>query len=136
MKKHTMIAAAILTAAAYTGAMAQALSTSEHKVNKAMVNLVIALRSENQGLTESAIKQMAQIGILYPGCTVGEAREVVDSLMVHAGTPSVRYKAYLASNVFDNPAWFAGSVNVYSEKEFFESVETQLHQRIYSSRTD
>ena len=136
MKKQTMIAVAILTAAAYTGAMAQASPAAEQKVNKAMVNLVIALRSDNVGLKESAIKQVAQIGIAYPGCTVGEARELIDSLMVHAGTPSVRYKAYLASSVCDNPGWFAKSANVESEKEFFESVETQLHQRIYSSRTD
>jgi hypothetical protein len=136
---------AMLAIAAYTGAAAQALSAADASsnsrkhdcnVNKGIVNLTLALRSTNRGLTESAIMQVAELKILYPMTSIMEAKNVIDSLAIHANLPSVRYKAYLASNVCDNPEWFANKGNIKSDNEFFESVDAQLHERILGSRTN
>ena len=145
MKKHTMVMTAMLAIAAYTGVTAQGLPAAgtssksrayDCRAEKALANLLTALRSENQGLTESAIMMVAEIKMLYPGNNIAETKDVIDSLSVHANVPSVRYKAYLASNVCDNPEWFAKKGNIKSDGEFFDSVEAQLHERILSSRTD
>ena len=80
--------------------------------------------------------QVAKISMTYPGSNIAETKSVVDSLAIHAGVPSTRYKAYLASNVCDNPEWFAKKVAVKSDDEFFESVDSQLHERILGSRTN
>jgi hypothetical protein len=145
MKKHTMILTVAMAIAAYAGAIAQGTPsatassktrTVDCKVDKGFRNLLLGLRSTNQGLTESAIMQVAELRILYPGSNIAETKKVIDSLLVHATAPSVRYKAYLASNVCDNPEWFAGKGNVKSEDEFVESVDSQLHERILGSRTN
>ena len=80
--------------------------------------------------------RVAEIKMCYPGNNIAETKEVIDSLAVHANVPSVRYKAYLASNVYDNPEWFADKGIIKSDNEFFESVEVQLHERILGTRTD
>ncbi len=136
---------AMVAIAVYTGVTAQGLPaahassksrTYDCKVEKGLVNLLVALRSENRGLTESAILEVAELRILYPGSTMAETKDVIDSLSVHANVPSIRYKAYLASNVCDNPEWFANKGNIKSDNEFFESVEAQLHETILDSRTN
>jgi hypothetical protein len=145
MKKHTMILTAAIAIAAYAAVMAQespsaAVSSnarvSDYTAGKWFANLKAALRSENRGLTESAIMQVAKISMAYPGSKIAETKSVVDSLAIHANVASIRYKAYLASNVCDNPEWFAKKLTVKSEDEFFELVDSQLHERIFGSRTN
>jgi len=145
MKKHTMILTVVMAIAAHAGAMAQETPSapgssnarvSDFTADKWCANLKTALRSENQGLAESAIMQVAKMSITYPGNNIAETKGVVDSLAIHANVPSIRYKAYLASNVCENPEWFAKKLTVKSEDEFFESVDSQLHERILGSRTN
>ena len=145
MKKHTMILAAAMAITACAVTMAQenpsATASSKARVSdcradKWFANLKAALRSENLGLKESAIMRVAEIKMPYPGSNIAETKSVVDSLAIHANVPSIRYKAYLASNVCDNPEWFAKKVYVKSDDEFFESVDSQLHERILSSRAN
>jgi hypothetical protein len=131
--------------AVYGGVLAQAQPAADASsrtrafdriFDQGMKNLLAGLRSENRGLTESAMMQVAKIKILYPGANVAETKNVIDSLSIHATIPSVRYKAYLASNVCDNPTWFAKRSNIEYENEFFESVAAQLQERILGSRTN
>lgn len=145
MKKHTMMMMAMAVMAVYTGVSAQSLPAADAatknrvydcRADKARMNLLIALRSENRGLTESAIMRVAEIKVLCPGNNMAEIKGVIDSLSVHANVPSIRYKAYLASNVCDNPELFAKEGNITSEDEFFTSVDAELHERILGSRTN
>jgi hypothetical protein len=145
MKKHTMVMTAMLAIAAYTGVTAQGLPAGETssksrvydcKVDHGLVNLLVALRSENQGLAESALMRAAEVKMFFPGSDIATTKNVIDSLSVHANVLSVRYKAYLASNVCDNPGWFAKMENIQSEEKFFDLVAAQLHERILSSRTN
>ena len=136
---------AMLAIAAYTGVIAQSLSAVDAssksrvydcKADHGLMNLLVALRSENQGLAESALMRVAEVKMFFPGSDIATTKNVIDSLSVHANVLSVRYKAYLASNVCDNPEWFAKKGNIKSDGEFFDSVEAQLHERILSSRTN
>lgn len=145
MKKHTMVMTAMVAIAVYTGVSAQSFPATDasaksraydRKADKARVNLLAALRSENQGLTESAIMRVAEIKMLYPGNNIAEMKGIIDSLSVHANVPSTRYKAYLASNVCDSPEKFVKEGDITSEDEFFTSVDAELHERILSSRTN
>ncbi len=138
MKKHTTIMMALMAVVIYGGVTGQTLKSRVYdcRTGKAMVNLLVALRSENRGLTESAIMRVAEIKMLCPESNIGEVKEVIDSLSVHANVPSIRYKAYLASNVCDNPELFAKEEKMKSEDGFFESVEAELHENILGTRTN
>ena len=138
MKKHITIMVALTAVVIYGGVTGETLKSRVYdcKTEKAMVNLLVALRSENRGLTESAIMRVAEIKMLCPESNIGEVKEVIDSLTVHANVPSIRYKAYLASNVCDNPELFAKTGSIISEDEFFKSVDAQLHETVLGSRTN
>lgn len=78
--------------------------------------------------------EVAKLSMAYPGNDIAETKRVIDSLAIHAGTPSVRYMAYLASNVCQNPEWFAKKGIADSGTGFLEAVDEQLHERILGSR--
>ena len=80
--------------------------------------------------------RVAELKMFYPRTDIGETKDVIDSLCIHANVPSVRYKAYLASNVCDNPELFAKVGDANSEDEFFDTVEAQLHKSIIGWRTN
>lgn len=133
-----MVIAALMAVVVYTGAMAQTLKirVDDRKTEKATVNLMVALRSDNEGLMESAMMRVAEMKAMYPEVNVAAAKEIVDSLAIHANVPSIRYKAYLASSACDNPELFAKAGIANSEDEFFKSVDAQLHETVLGSRTN
>jgi hypothetical protein len=47
-------------------------------------------------------------------------------------TPAIRYKAYLATAVFDNPARFENTLKArYTDsEEFFNAVASQVHKTL------
>jgi hypothetical protein len=139
MKKHTMIAtviaAVILNAAGYAQTTIQK-DGCKSKIAKS--NYLMGLRSDNAGLKESSLMQTAVIKTLYPDVNFEDVKNVADSLAVNGKTASIRYKAYLASNVLENPAWFAKRGYQASDDpdKFFSTVASQLQERILGSRTN
>lgn len=139
MKKHTIIAAAIMVVVFVSGMAAQVHSRIPAIISDlGRKNLLMALRSANRGLVESAMMQIARVKMRAPGERIQEVKDVIDSLSLKGNEPSVRYRAYLASNVCDNPAWFVRGDPGSEEgvDEFFAAVEKQLQERVLSSRTD
>ena len=137
MKKHTMTVMALMAAIFYGGLTAHAYTpTLSARLEMGKKNYLMGVRSGNQGLVESAMMQVAKIKIAYPAFDITEIKSVLDSLSINAKIPSVRYRAYLASNVCDNPTWFAKENSDADVNDFFVSVESQLQGRILGSRTD
>ena len=139
MKKYRMAMTAMMVGMFFTGAAAQNhAKTLEAKMDEGKKNYTAALRSTNHGLIESAMMEAAIFKIVYPGSDITEMKDVIDSLAVNGTTPSIRYKARLASNVCDNPAWFAkNDYRHYDDNdEFFVAVAAQLEDGILGSRTN
>lgn len=139
MKKHTMVMTAMMAMVFTSGMMAQTYSSSNNsKLESGKKNYMMGLRSSNQGLTESAMMQVAKIKMIAPTARFEDVKNVIDSLSVYGDTPSVRYKAYLASNVCENPTWFAKKAYSWYQDndEFFAAVATQLQERILGSRAN
>ena len=138
MKKHTMIAAVIaamfFNAAAYSQAT---LQKHNCKTEIAKANYLMGMRSDNAGLKESSMMQTAKVKMLYPDVNFQEIKNVTDSIAVNGKTPAIRYEAYLASNVLENPVWFAkcSHQTIEDPDTFFISVASQLQERILGSRT-
>lgn len=139
MKKYTMVMTAMMAVIVTSGVMAQTQNASfNSRVDNGKRNYMMALRSDNHGLVESATMQAAKLRIIAPTARLENVKNVIDSLAVYGSTPSIRYKAYLASIVFDNPSWF--TKNAYSayqdHDEFFAAVSVQLQERILGSRAN
>ena len=139
MKKDRMIAMVVVMGMIFAGTTAYAQNKkTESRLENGKKNYTMAMRSGHEGLSESALMQAAKIAMKYPNTPVGEMKNVIDSLAVNGRTASIRYKAYLAANVCDNPAWFAKNIR-YNEDDvdgFFVSVASQLHEIVLGSRTN
>ena len=140
MKKHTMIGIVAAAMIINIAAVAQVKQATKLDQNSPVVklNYLAGLRSENEGLSESSMLQTAKIKMLYPTVNFDEMKKVTDSLIVSGKNPSVRYKAYLTSNVYDNPEWFAkrDRSNLEDDEQFFASIAAQLQERILGARAN
>lgn len=139
MKKHTMVMTAMMAVIVTSGVMAQTQNASfNSRADNGKKNYMMALRSDNHGLVESATMQMTKIKLTVPTARFEDVKNVIDSLSVYGDTPSIRYKAYLASNVFENPTWFAAKAysGYQDTNEFFAAVAAQLQERILGSRAN
>ena len=66
------------------------------------------LKSGSNGVVESAIAHCLWAKLALPEAEFDQIREGLGSLAVFGRTPSIRYKAYLAGLVFDDPTVFTG----------------------------
>ena len=135
MKKQTAVAIVMMVAMV---SMAAASQSTTKNIEAAGKNYVIGMRSGNQGLAESSLMQIAKIKMRYPRADFADAKHVIDSLAVNSTSPSVRYKAYLTSNVCDDPKWFAMKDHAaYADNdEFFSSVWSHMQERALGSRAN
>ncbi len=134
-----MVMTAMMAVVFTTGVMAQTYSSSNSsKAERGKTNYMMGLRSSNQGLVESSMMQVAKIKMITPAARFEDVKNVIDSLSIYGDTPSVRYKAYLASNVCENPTWFAKKAysGYQDNDEFFAAVAAQLQERILGSRAN
>ena len=109
--------------------------TSSYKtpyLEQAARNYAQALKSTNNGVVESAIAFSAYLRISSPGLDLRDIRRTITDLSENGRTPVIRYKAYLATVVFDSPMSFAGTLNDrYTDSDqFFTVVASQVHRTL------
>ena len=119
MKRSTLLLAALLTAttaASYAQGSDETLRIFPPAERFAGVDpdwfdrtYAPALASANDGVVESGIAHSVNAKIALPGGEFDRIRTALGSLAVCGRTPAIRYKAYLAGLVLDNPAMFAGT---------------------------
>lgn len=100
-------------------------------------NYLMGLRSDNGGIVESSIMGIVKLKVLYPYIAFREIESVLDSLSKDGKTPTIRYKAYLASSVCENPLWFADQKELQHlhTDEFFVPIAKKLQERMLGLRT-
>jgi hypothetical protein len=123
MKKQ-MIALAVVTALLATAAVAQTgyfSSRERHRsadLDKVALRYAECLESCNTGVVESALAQAVQMKLYAPEKQFEVLTEKMNSLSVSGCQPSIRYKAYLASLVYDAPELFK-----QEQEEKFDNAE-------------
>ncbi len=110
-------------------------STSSYKtpyLEQAARNYALALKSSNDGVVESAIAFSAYLRISSPALDLQEIRKSISDLSENGRTPVIRYKAYLATVVFDGPEVFESSLGGrYNDSDqFFTAVASQVHRTL------
>jgi hypothetical protein len=132
MKKVTFCAAMLLiTSVTVYGQSAYFSSGESHtpeKMEKAVTRYVSCLGSPNQGVVESALAHAVWMKLCVPDREFVELQARVNSLAATSPEPVIRYKAYLASLVFDQPELFKGEAGQIFENgdELFVSLSSRL----------
>jgi hypothetical protein len=138
MRHRTIITAVVLMTAIATGAAmepAKKFTSVEQKIEYMKKNLAVALRSENAGLVEAAMRGVAQLKMNYPSTEVGTLKETLEKISVEHPSGTVRYKAYIASAVCSEPGWYAldAAVTAADPDDFFIAASHRLQQKLLSS---
>ncbi|MGA9119468.1 MAG: hypothetical protein WB699_08880 [Bacteroidota bacterium] len=75
----------------------------------AVVNLVWCLSMDNEGVVESAMSHFVRLRVVHPQLSLPMADKAIKRLIFEGKTPAVRYEAYLANAVIENPGMISVS---------------------------
>ncbi len=101
-------------------------------LNRAALNYAAALQSDCDGVVESAIAHSTLLRMVAQQLEMGRIQSILVNLSEEGRTPAIRYKAYLATAVFDNPRKFENTARrMYEDSdEFFGVVASQVHNTL------
>jgi hypothetical protein len=141
MKKQ-MITLAVVTALMAAATVAQPAyfssreSHSPAKLDKATQRYAECLESCNTGVVESALAHAIQMKLYVPEKGFDVLHQKINSLSVNGCNPAIRYKAYLASLVYDDPELFTQEQGRKFEnaEELFNSVSARLQIALLGAR--
>ena len=133
----TMVVIAIVMIQ-YTAAQSGTkFNSEEKKVAYATRNLISALHSDNNGVIESAMRMTAQIKMRYPATDVTELVSIMSKVSTKHPSGAMRYKAYIAVSVCENPEWYAKDTKVVTadNEKFFHAASDRLQEQLLSANS-
>jgi hypothetical protein len=148
MKQRTIVVVGIVTALLALGAKAQdsrfttpevysifaeLKSYQECDMNRFEKNYLASLNYPDcNEIVECALAQVTMIKIAQPQTQLNELRKKIDELILEGETPDVRYKAYLASAVFEHPTLFSDEAyGKYADGDaLFASIAERLQRTL------
>ncbi len=144
MKGYTLAAGLILAAASAMGQAPPPTTTDERpcisntvsytpaNIPRAKKGFLGTLQTDNDGVMESCLAHVAQMRIMLPQEDMKDIEATVNRIVSNGWTPAIRYKAYLASQVFASPETFRGvaAASYESSDAFFAAIAGRLQQTI------
>jgi hypothetical protein len=146
MKTYSMLLMAGLLVAGAAGVKAQDDNVGERryiaypdcsnlkKIAQARVNFLWSLHSDNPGVIGSALAQIAYFSLCKPDFCTEEMTAAVASLAATGSTAAVRYRAYLAALVIENPAMFTleRDARYETSEQLFSALANRLQVTLLS----
>jgi len=140
MKARFIIAMALCLTAVHTGTAGGGLKydTTEKRVAFAVKNLTMALRSDNAGLVESALRMSAKLKMRHPEADVTALVAAMERIRMTHADGAMRYKAFVAASICTNPEWFRGDAGVTGapDESFFRTASAAMRDKLLSANTD
>lgn len=109
----TLTAASLIIAALTTTAVARNSAPDRSTEKTTPVNFVQTeqryldcLNSGNNGVVESALAQVVKMVLVFPEQPFVQLRMKVRDLAENGRTPAIRYRAYLAAAILEDPSMF------------------------------
>jgi hypothetical protein len=140
MNKKQIALAATLVVAATNFSYAQFFypvlgKFTPHKKDLVDKNYTVTLESENERIVESALAIVTMVKLDLPQDELPMLKGKIDDLVTSGPSPVIRYKAYIASAVFTNPAMFKqeSARNYNDSNELFGALSERLSQTLLSS---
>ncbi len=96
--------------------------------DRAIKSLVWSLTAANEGVTKSALSHIVKVRVANPSIGMDEAESAVKDLIVNGATPLVRYEAFLATAVMENPGLISKSEceGCMTPEKLFSTVAAKL----------
>jgi hypothetical protein len=107
-------------------------SYSTPYLEKAAKSYEAGLKSVNEGVVEASITYSTFLRVADPQLDLSDIRQELEKVAVSGRTPALRYKAYLATMVFENPQAFKNSLGVEDPdgSRFFTAVADQISKAL------
>jgi hypothetical protein len=123
-----MVLVTVMTAAAQPGHFSTVEKHRATDLAKVVCSYTAALKTGNDGVIESALSHLVRMKLFVPEMQCPELRQEIARLAMNGATPTIRYKAYLTSLVFDAPQLFKAESarNYEGPEELFTSVASRL----------
>jgi len=101
-------------------------------LKKACVNYLASLKSPNDGVVESAIAKIAHMKAILQRESFCDLKGELARLSASGRTPSIRYKAYLAAMLLDNPDWFKEECckQYTASEELLDAISKKLQKTL------
>ncbi len=112
-------------------------SVSEARITTITKNILMGLRSGNKGVIEASLILIAKIKMNFPQTNITKIKNVIDSIAFSSSNDTLRYKAYLTSNICADPEWFSteSTLQQVSEDVFFISASQRLQNKLFGIST-
>ena len=113
-------------------------SYSKAYLEKAARSYEAGLKSGNAGVVEASIAYSTFLKVSAPHLDLSDIRRELDIVAVSGSTPVLRYKAYLATMVFENPAEFKNALGVGDPdgNRFFTAVAGQVSKALLGYQSE
>lgn len=113
-------------------------SYSKSYLKKAAGSYEAGLKSGNEGVVEASITFSTFLRVADPQLDLSDIRQELEKVAVSGRTPALRYKAYLATMVFENPQAFksAWSVEGPDGSRFFTAVAEQVSRTLLGCKSE
>ena len=99
-------------------------------IDKAKENYLYSLESKITGIVESSIFVSMEMKDRYPGFNYSNIVDKLNELAIEGKSPTIRYKAQLASLFFNFHNMFEGiSVDKENPDNYFKQISERLEQR-------
>ncbi len=100
-------------------------------VELAAKNYLHSLESTNEGVVTSALAQIGRMKLYFPARSFTDLEKKIAELSLNGETSNIRYRAFLVSNIFNNPGTF--SIEASTTFEDSEALFSALSSRLNSS---
>ena len=107
-------------------------------VKQAPANYLVALRSENQAVVESAIFYSVKFKLFYEDQDCEALRNELKELSINGKSETIRLKAFLAGYFLNNPELLTKieKVNYKDSNLFFQMLANTLQEKILADRSE
>ena len=113
-----------------------ALAQTEKTIESAPANYLKALKSDNDGMVESAIFHSLKYKLYYPEQETANLEKEINNLMTDAGSETIRYKAFLAAQFMQNDVLLDSveKKDYKNEAEFFKMLSEELNDHYVAAK--
>ena len=107
-------------------------------VKQAPANYLVALRSENQAVVESAIFYSVKFKLFYEDQDCEALGNELKELSINGKSETIRLKAFLAGYFLNNPELLTKieKVNYKDSNLFFQMLANTLQEKILADRSE
>lgn len=107
-------------------------NSNNDRIVYAAKNMINALRTGNNGVIESTLMLVAKLKMEKSGIDIPQIQFLIDSLAFSGSSRVLRYKAFLVSNICDDPKWFLtdSSLQTRDADLFYNAASQRLQDKM------